>query len=218
MREHKYLNNGIYRVGEAARLTGTSYQSIGRWLFNRNTSVLDPDYKQVDNQKTLSFYDLIEVLIVSEFRKRGIGLREIRDAHTTLKNELETVHPFCHRDLFSDHTKIFSQLSNSSGETVFQEAVSGQNSIPEVIHTYLNAIDFDSLTNLARQWNIAQGVTLNPEVCFGKPVIANTRIPSHVIYDVFRANNHDTKLIANLYELSEDAVSFENGLKEQAAA
>lgn len=223
MKTQKYLNNGIYGVAEAARLTGASYQAISRWLFISKTSVLDPDYQLVEDQKALSFYDLIEVLIVSEFRKLGVVPNEIRNAHATLKENFRTEHPFCHKNLFVDNNKkIFSQLMANDGEPVFQEAVTGQSSIPEVIHTYLKAIDFDNMTNLAKQWNVAQGVTINPTVCFGKPVISNTRIPSHVIYDAFHANARNKRLIESIYELSneeiENAISFETKLMERNAA
>ena len=223
MTKNIYIGRGIYSVAEAARLSKVSRQRIEYWMFrDAENPVLEPEYAPVNNQKALSFHDLIEILIGNELRVLGISLEHIRNAHSYLKGSLNTEHPFCHQEVKTDGKNIFIEAFNKDDEMLYQELLSGQHSSPAVIEQYVKNIDYDSVSKLATRWHIHEGIVVDPAVSFGSPVIQDTRISSYIISDEYNANAQNAALIADLYNITEqdvmNAVEFEGQLNGSFAA
>ena len=75
---------------------------------------------------------------------------------------------------------------------------------------------YDTATSLALRWHIADQVVLDPEICFGKPIVEKTGIPTYILAAAYRANEQNEILIANWYKVKPShvlaAVQFETKL------
>ncbi|MGE3180134.1 MAG: hypothetical protein AB7N71_00760, partial [Phycisphaerae bacterium] len=199
----KYLGQGVYSIGEAAKLTEIAPGSARRWFFGRpdsaSGSVLSPDYPRVGKEVAISFLDLIDLLVVGRFRDLEIPLQTIRRVYERLQDRLCEDHPFCHHKLFTDGKIIFIEASNSIGDVRLEEAMSGQQAFPKVLKEYLREIDYDPSTQLASRWRISSGVVLDPLRNFGKPTVEAAGISTFVLANAIVANNRNAEMVADLY-------------------
>jgi uncharacterized protein (DUF433 family) len=85
----------------------------------------------------------------------------------------------------------------------------------------LGRITFATLTRLAEQWGIADGVIINPTINFGKPVVENSGVSTLIVANQYEANKGDAALVARLFRLTESgvrhAVDFERSFSARAA-
>jgi uncharacterized protein (DUF433 family) len=67
---------------------------------------------------------------------------------------------------------------------------SGQYAFPEILNRYLHQIDFATDSRMASRWwplGKKRPVVLDPNIVFGAPIIAGTRIPVKSIVDALEA-------------------------------
>jgi uncharacterized protein (DUF433 family) len=80
----------------------------------------------------------------------------------------------------------------------------------------LKQVDYDKATSLALRWHIADQIVLDPEICFGKPIVEKIGIPTYILAAAYHANDNDEILIANWYKVKPShvlaAVQFESTL------
>lgn len=211
------LGYGIYRVMDVARYTQIPYGTVYSWFKTR--SVFYSDYAAVEGTFTVSFYDLIDALVASEFRGAGVTMRMVRRAHEKLASILDSPHPFCHRDLYTDGRSIIIRAAEELGTPNLQDAVSKQQ-LFDAIHKHLYRVAYSELTRLATHWNVAPGVVIDPQIAMGHPVIAGTGVTTYVVRGAYHANGRDRALVASLYGLSasqvESAVNFEDRVRSAA--
>lgn len=219
------LGKGLYSYPEAARLTGISARRVRDWFEApvagtfRHGRVLQGDYQTAG---LISFLDLIEVTVAGHMRELGISLPSVRKARASLEIYLHTHHPFSHRDLYTDGRKVFVHLAKAAQkDPELIEVVSQQHAIPEVLMPYLKRVDYDTVSNLARQWNIAQGVVIDPARSFGKPIVSNCAIPTSVLAAAYRANARNAEAVAEWYSVTAEdvqaAIQFEHAYFGAAA-
>ncbi|MBN2020638.1 MAG: DUF433 domain-containing protein [Sedimentisphaerales bacterium] len=221
------LGKGIYILSEVARLTELHPNRVRSWFKGRTDRhgrgpVFESDYKIVDGDFAVSFFDLIDVLIAGQFRDRhNVPMRIVRRAHQVLQEELQTKHPFCHSDLWTDGKRIFVDVANKIDEERLRDVVSQQQFFLH-IKEKLDHIDYSEINKLALRWRITEGVVVDPSISMGKPTIENTGITTYVIYNQYYANNKNSDLVADLYGLSErdiaNAVNFEKLYGRRVAA
>lgn len=213
------LGHGLYTYGEAARLTHLSSRRVRDWFSAPDTGsfrhgrVLQQDYTELN---LISFLDLIEVAVAGHMRELGISLASIRKARASLSRYLETSHPFSHRDIYTDGETVFVHLEKESGkDRELIEVIRQQHAIPEVLMPYLKRVDYDAANCLARQWNIADGVVIDPTRSFGKPIVTSCAIPTSVLAAAYASNQQDAEAVAEWYSVTADsvraAVEFEDG-------
>lgn len=219
------LEGGVYSLSEAARYTLAPRERVRDWFTSQDPerpSLLEPDYDSVDSRYAISFYDLIDLYVVVGLRNAGLSLRKIRKNYETLEDKLETKHPFCHRDIFTDGRSVFV-----GGEGSVSEVMTEQRHFFDVMEPYLARIEYHSRTRLARRWTIFDGVVIDPRYAFGKPVVENTRgsitgLTTYTLAREFFANSQDAGLVADLYDIDTKAVtravSFEREFGEIRAA
>lgn len=212
------IGQGIYTLAEVSRLTEVHPSTVRTWFKDRSDgtglgSIFHSDYKPVESDFAVSFFDLIDVLVASQFRIRhDVPMRIVRQAHNLLQEELKTNHPFCHCDLYTDGKRIFRFAADRLGEEILSEVVSRQQFFLH-IKAKLEHIDYSEVTNLAYRWRIASGVVVDPSISMGKPTIENTGVMTYVIANQYFANKKSAALVADLYEVTENdvvnAVKFE---------
>jgi uncharacterized protein (DUF433 family) len=221
------LGQGVYTVAEVSRLTDLHPNRVRSWFKQRSDGsgcgpIFDSDYQPVDGDYAVSFYDLIDVLVAGAFRDQfRVPMQVVRRAHALLQERLDTKHPFCHSDLYTDGRNIFLYAANELKEEVLSEVVSRQQFFLHV-RERLHHIDYHEITKLARRWRIAKGVVVDPLVSMGKPTVENSGVTTYVIANQYEANARDGVLVADLYGVSQNdvanAVTFEKWYRRRYAA
>jgi uncharacterized protein (DUF433 family) len=209
----KKLGSGVYSLADASRLTGKPVATLRSWFRGRSDQkgfgpAFQSDYDPIDGDYAISFLDLIDALVATKFRAAGVSMSEIRRAYNTLVTELKTRHPFAYQDLYTDGEKVIHKTQSAELVAV----VSKQQWFKEFIDC-LSRIDYRSDIRLAQRWRISDGVVLDPEVRFGKPVIERTSVPTYILARQFYANGENADVIAGLFGVSASqvaaAVAFE---------
>ncbi len=221
------LGQGIYISAEIARLTKMHPSRVRSWFLWRSDGsghgpLFEPDYPPADGDYAFSFLDLIDVLVAGQFRDEyNVPMKIVRKAHSVLQEQLDTKHPFCHNDLYTDGKRIFRHAAQHMGEGTLSDVVSKQQFFMHVKEA-LHHIDYSEASRLACRWNIARGVVVDPSVSMGKPTIRNTGVATHIITNQYYANKEDAGLVSDLYSVrSKDvmnAVNFENWYRGRRVA
>ncbi len=225
--QHKpSLGDGVYTLPEVARYTELHPSRVRAWFKGHYDGlgkgpVFKSDYRPIDSTQAVSFLDLIDVLVAAQFRGFRVSMQRVRAAYTILQKRLETRHPFCHRDLYTDGKQIFIFAANQLGDATLTEIVTNQQFFLHV-REHLMRVEYDEADRMARRWRIADGVVIDPAVSFGKPVVAPTGITTFVLANAFQANRQDAELVADLFNVGEsdvrNAVEFERCYNRQKAA
>jgi len=200
------LGHGIFSFTEAARLTRLTPNRIREWFdYKTRPSMFTSDYDSVDGDRTLSFLDLIDVLIAGKLRGAGVSLQRLRRVYDRMKEQFGT-HPFARNILLTDGVRVFMKEAAGEGEHVF-DVLSRQEAFPPIIEPYLKQLRYSEITQLAERWDIAQGIVVNPRIFFGKPVILESGQPTHIIARAYHANGSNKRAVAAWYGVSESDVS-----------
>jgi uncharacterized protein (DUF433 family) len=88
------------------------------------------------------------------------------------------------------------------------ESGSNQTDINQVIMPFLKKIEYDNITELARLWNIMEGVVVDPSRCFGKPIVRDVGIATSVLASAYEANGKNVQRVADWYEIDPDSVKI----------
>jgi uncharacterized protein (DUF433 family) len=204
------VGTGSYGIPEGARLARVQIRTASRWISGSGAEgrgrLLKPDLPPVGSRHALSFLDLIDLLVVGRFREVGVSLQTVRRVHARLSQSLGTSHPFGHRRLLTDGQTIFMETLDHVGDKHLEEVLSGQKAMPEVLKPYLRQIEYAEESQTAIRWNIASGVVVDPNRSFGKPIVASEGTATFVLAQAFWANGKDEDLVADLFDVSPEAV------------
>ena len=208
------FGQGVYAVSDVARLIRRHYSTVYSWF--RVRDVFTSDYAVVEGAFGVSFYDLIDALIAVHFRDAGVSMPMVRKAYKSLAVTFGTDHPFCHRGLYTDGSRVIVNVAEQLGLVRLLDAVNNQRWFGE-FKSLLARVSYSERTKLAMQWDIARGVVVDPELAMGYPVVAKTGVTTHVISRAFHANGGNIELVASMYGLKpnqvRNAVTFESSLK-----
>lgn len=204
------LGTGVYELAEVARYTGLESSRIRAWFKPRTDgSGRDPifkgDYQRNGNDYAVSFFDLIDTLVVGQLRQIGVKMSVVRSAYNVLRKQLSTPHPFCHNNIYSDGEQVFIVTADQLGDESLREVVSSQQFFMTV-RERLEKIDYNKSSKLAERWRIQKGIVVDPRISFGKPVIESTGVTTFVAANMLRANSNDVELTAELLGISTHAV------------
>ncbi|HEU4685266.1 MAG TPA: DUF433 domain-containing protein [Nitrospira sp.] len=189
-----------YSVMEAAHYLRIPRTTIRDWVSGRHyrsaagvrftkpiIQVPDPTAKQ------LSFMNLVEIHVLDAIRrKHDIPLEKVRAAVSYLTKQFPSRHPLADQEFETDglnlFIKKFSQLINISQE--------GQLAMQEVLQAHLHRIERDlhgipvrlyPFTRKREFQEEPKTVVIDPQVSFGRPVLAGTGIPTAVIAERYKA-------------------------------
>ena len=204
------VGKGAYGIPEASRFARVNARTANRWIIGSGSEhrgrLLPTDLPTRDKRHALSFLDLIDLLVVGRFRDEGVSFGTIRKVYSYLRDSLNTPHPFTHRRLFTDGKTIFMETLDEVGDKHLHEVLTGQSAMPEILRPYLKQIEYSDTTDTAIRWHIASGVVLDPDRAFGKPIVAAEGTTTFVLAQAFWANDQNADLVADLFEVSPEAV------------
>ena len=225
-RRRPRLGAGAFTLAEVARYTKLHRSRVDSWFRGRSDGrgagpLLAGDYVSKHGRFLASFLDMIDVLVAGQFRDFGVSMQAVRQAYSALQRQLETVHPFCRRGLYTDGQKVIIEVVDALGNPKLREAVSGQRLFAQ-IKSHLAGVTYDESTELAKAWSIARGVVIDPRLSMGRPVVRSAGITTYVLANAYFANERNSELVANLFEVPktqvQDAVRFERAYGNKRAA
>jgi uncharacterized protein (DUF433 family) len=173
-RSRLYVPN--YRIREAARYAQLSSQTVAKWHTrpgaNRRSTL-----STKEKGAALSYLQLIEVAVVSSFRKSGVKLKKIQAAREYLSKQLEAEFPFAAYRFKTDGKELwmdYAQFEAKSGDkTLLAASQGGQLAWSDIIGR-LHEFDYENDRDLAIRWHVAgrdQNVIIDPRIQFGAPSV-----------------------------------------------
>lgn len=229
MRAYDLLGVGLYTREEAARLLAVAPSTLRRWLVGYSYPLKD---KARGSQpavvtgaghaelKVVTFIDLAELLVIKGFRKHGIPLQRIRAAAEQAARIVGTDHPLAALHVVTDGRSIFADVPPDAGSGgMVSLTEQGQYVFVDAVEAYLRDLDFDPSTGMASKWwpRGRHGLVLvDPGIAFGAPHLAETGVPTSVVYELVQAGE-ELSGVAEWFELTsqqaEAAILFEQELE-----
>jgi len=164
-----------YRIGEAARYAHISPQTVANWHQPSNANRRGT-LSNKDKGQALSYLQLIEVAVVSNFRKAGISLAKIRAAREYVSKQLEAEFPFAEyrfktdgRELWMDYAQIEAEMGDRK---LLAASQGGQLAWADIIGR-LKEFDYED-DKLAVRWHVAgkgKNIIIDPRIQFGAPSV-----------------------------------------------
>lgn len=220
-----------YSFREVALAIGVPASTVRAWCLGQSNfkSVLALP-REWNEYHALSFFNLIEMRVIAELRREhGVPMDRVRFALEFLTKNVPVAHPLVETEI--------SVTPNQQVYIVYRGrridiSAGGQWPLDEVVVNLLRRVhrgnkgilSFFPRVALPKRVTMDQAeyapIVVDPEVCFGRPVIAGTAIPTDVIADRRRGGDSVRKM-AEDYDLSEEqitaALTFERVLEARAA-
>jgi len=208
-----------YTMAQAAHYLGLPYSTVKSWVvgqtyYDRNDAekFLKPVIKPADKQDNiLSFRNLVELHVLSVTRREyKIPMPQVRTAIEYIKKELRTEHPLSDVDIQTDGVDL---LVEQIGELV-AASKGGQVTMKEVVLQYLKRIDRDRhgvplrlypFTRKASLDKQPKFVVIDPELSFGRLVLADIGVSTRMIANRIKAGESIEDLMAD-YNCSSDMI------------
>lgn len=199
-----------YTVAEAAHYLGVPKSTLRAWFAGQQKfrAVIRPaDPKRLG----LSFSNLVEAYVLAAIRrKHHIGLPTIRRGLKFLTERLGSKRPLLEQQFATKGVDLYVELGQ-----IINVSRDGQIEMAELIRSYLERVERDprgvpiKLYPFMRSQPLGdqpRTIVIDPEVSFGRPVLAGTGIPTAVLAEQFDAGD-DVRDLAKEYGASEEAIS-----------
>ena len=219
-------NTPAYAVIDAARYLRITAATLRTWLNGRSYPTKkgrqssEPLIQRPNlDLPQLSFTNLVEAHVLRIIRSaHQVKLDKVRKALDYMSQRLDTNHPLVtHRfqtdgiDLFVDQMDELVNVSRS-----------GQLAMRETLKHLLTRVEWDEngiasrffpITELVPEPGSDKIIFLDPAIRFGKPIIADTGVPTDIIVELYNAGD-SIEAIANEYECTplqvRTAIQFES--------
>ncbi len=90
----------VYSITQAARLAGVAPVTVKRWLYGQDIEgarmrpVFGGGGRLKESAVEVSFLQLLEIVVASRFRRKGVTLERLRRAHEYARKQLHAQYPF----------------------------------------------------------------------------------------------------------------------------
>lgn len=197
---------GVYSPAEAARYARFNQKKITNWSFGWSANgkhyegFLDPDLPRVKGSRSISFLTMIEFCLIqrlSENPEVRISTQKVRKAAEAAVRVKHIHHPFAWKWLRTDGQDFFALFGSDPDNCDYALQLTGRHGVDEhadfgqfvfatIVEPFFKEIDFvgnyaGKWYPLAREEHENRLVVLDPEVRFGAPTIAGTRVPTAAI-------------------------------------
>jgi len=209
------LGSGLFTYAMAGSLTRLRPGRVKDWFTtNERGQFIHGDYEGVvSGAGSISFLDLIDVLVAGTLRENGLSLQRVRKVYNEVR-KTSGPHPFARNELLTDGKLVFLREHLSKRYVRLLDVLNRQQVFDNFIYPYLRNVAYDEATRLAVEWRIREGVVVNPRIALGRPVVAGTGVTTNSIQRAFAANNERHGLVAAMFGIQEEqvrlAVEFES--------
>ncbi len=206
---------GIYTVGDAARLTAIPRASISRWLWK--SPLWTPQEVVPGEVLSLSFSDLMEIRFVHAFRQHGVSLQHIRQALAKAREIFDLDYPLSTLRFKTDGRKIFADVlpQGARSQRWLIEMPSGQHSFEFILRHLYEGLEWNDAGRVQSWRPRSDRVILDPNRSFGEPIVDGEGVPTEILASAYFAEQ-SVDAVAKWYEVDrasvEDAVEFELSL------
>jgi len=204
----------IYSVQDVVRITKLSASTIKRWLdilYAESYEGISKDNTSNDQPLLLNFYGIHELIVIYDLRVvNKIPLKEILEARKWLVTKFSTgpnFYPFTSE-------KVLDTISKAGKQIIFKEESTGdfitlgkgnEQLNLAFIKEILKRIVFDKEMVSRLYLSDTKLTAIDPTLAGGRPCTVDNGILIDSIKSVF-LESQDVSYIANVYEISEDAV------------
>jgi len=233
------LGTGFYTNTDAARILQVRSRDVSRWMFGYDFTSKRADGQRVKhhsdplwktqyaddpdlNRSAIGFLDLLELRIVREFVNVGVPLSIVRRCLEAAKTLFDAAYPLTTQRFLTDGRTVFAEAMKDDPDAALLDLRTRQYAFKSIIKPSLYAgIEYDG-ERAARWYPDARtkSVMLDPDIQFGKPVVARSAIPTAALYLAYVAEGSDdsaASTVARIYEVPRKdvlaAVRFETELK-----
>jgi uncharacterized protein (DUF433 family) len=178
MREFS-LNEGIYFINDVEQITKGQLKrdKLTRWfkeLSKENYEGLSTGQQQDVNKMRISFYGLIELVVIGTLRDNNFPLKKILTARKNLKDLTNKIYPFATNNVRDDLKVAGNSIKFQIGEDVVTLDGTSQLNL-DIIKSFFANISFDT-EGLAQQLfplKDSKLIVVDPKQGGGKAVINN---------------------------------------------
>jgi uncharacterized protein (DUF433 family) len=180
----------MYTYSEVARLAGVYPTTVRRWIhgYGGQSGQMRPVFgspkKRSDTHiAAVSFLQLAEIVIVSQFRRKHITLERLRRAHLFAHVHFNLEYPFARLSLATDGVRVLHQFEESEPGDSLLVLESGQLTLPGYVAEAIQTFDF--VDDLAARW-FPMGkdvpIVVDPRYGAGRPTITERRLTIETIH------------------------------------
>jgi len=221
-RDKRYMAS--YSVPEAAFYLRLPVSTLRAWI-GRQTGFEPLIYPAQEKPLALSYINLIESYVLAAIRRKyTISMIKVRKAIDYISKEFNSENPLADREFETDGLHLFvreyGKLINITKE--------GQLEFEEIVKKYLQRIERDPKGLPIKLYPFVRTgepdepklIFIDPNISFGRPVLANKGIPVDVIAERYKAGESIDDLMLD-YECEqeeiEEAIRFELYYRKEAA-
>ena len=232
---------GIYTLAEAAHLVRVPTRSINQWLYGYDYTrksadetvkkhvapIWTPQYDAEQwGEKVIGFRDLLELRVVREFIQHGVSVAVIRRCFENAKSTYDDSYPLTTLRFATDGKTIFADAVRSEEVEEMLDLHKKQYVFKQIIKQSLyEGIEYD-VTKNAKRWypeGKKRDIVIDPDRQFGKPIVADSGIPTAALFASYQAEGADkaaAAMVARIFEIPVKSVSaairFEEHLLQAA--
>jgi uncharacterized protein (DUF433 family) len=214
-----HLGVGLYGLEDAASLLHIRPSTLRAWLTPKHRLV--PRTLPL-RDRPITFAELMELHFIVMFRNEGVSLQTIRKASKAASAKFHTDYPFSVKRFDTDGRTVFATLiDKEKDDIVVEDLRRGQLVFEKIMKPFFHKLDFHGMQEVARFWPMEKKgrIVLDPERQFGKPIDAETGVPTRAIFNASKAGGgQDSKTVAKWFGIPvqavQAAVTFETSLVE----
>lgn len=214
-----HIGVGLYSIRDAARLLRVRPSTLRSWVSPKGRLV--PRRLPVE-EKAVTFAELMELHFIAMFHSEGVSLQTIRKASVAAAVKFSTGYPFSAKQFGADGRTIFATLLGEEKNSVVTEDLKHAQCVFEkTVKAFFHKLEFRGAPQVSHFWPMGKKgrVVLDPARKFGRPIDAETGVPTSAIYNACRAGGgQDAKTVAQWLAIPpravEAAVAFESSLPE----
>ena len=219
-----WRTESMYSFSEAARLANVSTTTVKNWLFGYTVRGREvPPLFPSGNGATVSFLQMIEMMVAGRFRKSASGMnvpfRAVRDAYMNARESSGIEYPLAHMKLEALGGHIVHLLKEGGSLSSFQALDAPEQwTLPGLLRETIDQIEYDR--ELAARWfPIGKNVPIvvDPRLSTGLPVIHGRGVTVQAIRKRFQAGLR-IDFIAKDFEMEPHLVETALQYSERVAA
>lgn len=200
-----------YSFSQAARLAKTSSTNVRRWLrgYEQPGRRMKPVFSAQagSDEPTVSFLQLVEIIIVTIFRKeRHITLERIRRAHRFASEKFHLDYPFATLRMKTNGRDVLMDFERENpGRSLLALSGDGQFVLPLGVAEAVETFEFD--TWAVRWFPVGKDVpiVIDPQRGAAKPTVEDRGITIDTLYRRWK-NGQTYRFISKEYRLPLDVV------------